>query len=100
MVARVRTLTESQITLRFEERLAERTRIACELHDTLLQSFQGLNAPFSDSKRSASGGKAKETLEKALDHADQAIIEGREAIQNLRSPQTLTNDWASHGRPG
>ena len=40
MVARVRKLTETQLTLRFEERLAERTRIARELHDTLLQSFQ------------------------------------------------------------
>ena len=30
-----------QLDLRFEERLAERTRIARDLHDTLLQSFQG-----------------------------------------------------------
>src|SRR3977135_762836 len=34
MVARVRKLTEAQLALRFEERLAERTRIARELHDT------------------------------------------------------------------
>ena len=46
MVARVRKLTEHQLTLRFEERLAERTRIARELHDTLLQSFQGLMLHF------------------------------------------------------
>src|ERR1700686_312560 len=46
MVARVRKLPEAQLTLRFEERLAERTRIARELHDTLLQSFQGLMLPF------------------------------------------------------
>src|SRR5262249_26287963 len=35
-------MTEAQVTLRFEEGLAERTRIARELHDTLLQSFQAL----------------------------------------------------------
>src|SRR5262249_38658025 len=35
-----------QLTLRFEERLAERTRIARELHDTLLQSFQGVLMQF------------------------------------------------------
>src|SRR6202049_500370 len=35
MVARVRKLTEAQLALRFEERLAERTRIARALHDTL-----------------------------------------------------------------
>ena len=35
---RLRRLTR-QITVRFEERLAERTRIAQDLHDTLLQGF-------------------------------------------------------------
>jgi signal transduction histidine kinase len=39
-------------------------------------------------------GKAKEALEKALDRADQAIVEGRDAIQNLRSSTTLTNELA------
>jgi signal transduction histidine kinase len=92
MVARVRTLTESQLTLRFEERLAERTRIARELHDTLLQSFQGLMLHFQTVNELLPDGKAKEALEKALDRADQAIIEGREAIQNLRSSTTLTNE--------
>jgi K+-sensing histidine kinase KdpD len=57
MVARVRKLTEAQITMQFEERLAERTRIARELHDTLLQSFQG-DAPFSSGSRSASAGQS------------------------------------------
>src|SRR5439155_16829582 len=45
-VARVRKLTEAQLTLRYEERVAERTRIARELHDTSLQSFQGLMLHF------------------------------------------------------
>jgi signal transduction histidine kinase len=39
-------------------------------------------------------GKAKEALEKALDRADQAIVESRDAIQNLRSSTTLTNELA------
>jgi signal transduction histidine kinase len=34
------------LNVRFEERLGERTRIARELHDTLLQSFQGLMLRF------------------------------------------------------
>src|SRR5207237_10812535 len=42
MMARVRKLTEEQIASRFEARMAERARIARELHDTLLQSFQAL----------------------------------------------------------
>jgi signal transduction histidine kinase len=92
MVARVRKLTEAQLSLRFEERLAERTRIARELHDTLLQSFQGLMLHFQTVNDLLPAGKAKDALEKALDRADQAIVEGREAIQNLRSSTTVTNE--------
>jgi signal transduction histidine kinase len=94
MVARMRRLTEAQLTLRFEERLAERTRIARELHDTLLQSFQGLMLHFQTVNDLLPPGKAKEALEKALDRADQAILEGRNAIQDLRSSTTLTNELA------
>jgi signal transduction histidine kinase len=94
MVGRVRKLTEAQLTLRFEERLAERTRIARELHDTLLQSFQALMLHFQTVNDLLPPGKAKEALEKALDRADQAIVEGRDAIQNLRSSTTLTNELA------
>jgi signal transduction histidine kinase len=92
MVARVRKLTEAQLTLRFEERLAERTRIARELHDTLLQSFQGLMLHFQAVYDMLPPGRAKEGLEKALDRADRAIVEGRDAIQNLRSSTTVTNE--------
>ncbi len=94
MVARVRKLTEAQLTLRFEERLSERTRIARELHDTLLQSFQALMLHFQAVNDLLPPGEAKEALEKALDRADQAIVEGRDAIQNLRSSTNRTNELA------
>ncbi len=94
MVSRVRKMTEAQVTLRFEERLAERTRIARELHDTLLQSFQALMLHFQTASDMLPPGAAKEALDEALDHADQAILEGRNAIQNLRSSTTITNDLA------
>jgi signal transduction histidine kinase len=92
MVARVRRLTEAQLALRFEERLSERTRIARELHDTLLQSFQGLMLHFQAVNDQLPAGKAKEALEKALDRADHAIVEGRNAIQNLRSSKAAANE--------
>jgi signal transduction histidine kinase len=94
MVARMRRLTEAQLAVRFEERLAERTRIARELHDTLLQSFQALMFHFQAVNDLLPPGKAKEALEKVLDQADQAIVEGRDAIQNLRSSATLTDELA------
>jgi signal transduction histidine kinase len=110
MVARVRNLTEAQLTLRFEERLAERARIARELHDTLLQSFQGLMLHFQAATDLLAEGRAKEALEKALDRADRAILESRDAIQNLRSSAVsnelgealiaLGEEFGGNGSPG
>ena len=77
--------------LRLDERVNERTRIARELHDTLLQSFQGLMLRFQSARDllPAHPAKAVEALDGALDRADQAIVEGRDAIQNLRSSTTV-----------
>jgi len=83
-----------QMHARHEERLAERTRIARELHDTLLQSFQGLMLRFQAVYELLSPGTAKEELEQALDRADEAIAEGRNAVQELRSTATSGNDLA------
>jgi signal transduction histidine kinase/ligand-binding sensor domain-containing protein len=82
------------MNLRFEERLAERTRIARELHDTLLQSFQGLMLRLQVVDDLLPPGKAKEQLERSLERADQAIAEGRTAVYDLRSSATTTNDLA------
>ena len=81
---------------RLEERVHERTRIARELHDTLLQSFQGLMLRFQviDDLLPACPGEAKEALEGALVRADQAIAEGRDAVHDLRSSAVITNDLA------
>ena len=83
---RVRQVT-GRLDMQFRERLSERTRIARELHDTLLQSFQGQMLNFQRARnllpdRSA---EAIQTLDKALDGAEQAIVEGRDAIHDLRS---------------
>ena len=82
------------LNLRFEERSAERARIARELHDTLLQSFQGLMLRLQVVDDLLSPGKAKEQLEQSLERADQAIAEGRSALYDLRSSAITTNDLA------
>jgi signal transduction histidine kinase len=76
-----------QLNIRFQERLAERTRIAQELHDTLLQSFQGLMLRFQIATETVLSDplEAKELLEQALNRADQALAESRKAIQGIRS---------------
>ena len=84
---------QHQFSRTLEARVDERTRIARELHDTLLQSVQGLTLHFQR-VRNLLPDRASEaipTLDRALDGAEQAIIEGRDAIHDLRSPTSAAN---------
>jgi signal transduction histidine kinase len=83
-----------QFNMRLEERVGERTRIAQELHDTLLQSFQGLILNFQRARNVLPGRPAQaiELLDGALDRAEQAIVKGRDAIHDIRS--SVGNDLA------
>jgi len=81
-----------EFSVRLEERVSERTRLARDLHDTLLQSFHGLMLRFQAVSRLLPDGKAKEQLEQTLERADQAIAEGRSAVYDLRSSTTETNE--------
>lgn len=82
----------AQFHIRLEERVRERTRIARELHDTLLQSFQGLMLRLQVVNELLPEGNAKDHLEQTLNCADQAIAEGRSAVYELRSSTVTTND--------
>ncbi len=83
-----------ELSVRLEERVGERIRLARDLHDTLLQSFHGLMLRFQVVNKLLPEGKAKEQLEKTLERADQAIAEGRSAVYDLRSSATTTNDFS------
>jgi signal transduction histidine kinase len=88
---------QHQFAIGLEARVSERTRIARDLHDTLLQSFQGLMLHFQTGIDLLPGrpAEARKTLEIAIDRADQAIAEGRDAVQGLRASTVETNDLAS-----
>jgi signal transduction histidine kinase/ligand-binding sensor domain-containing protein len=85
-----------QYGMRLEERVSERTRIARELHDTLLQSFQGLllHLQVVSDLLPMRPQESKQKLDSAVDQAAEAIREGRDAVQDLRSSVTVTNDLA------
>jgi signal transduction histidine kinase/ligand-binding sensor domain-containing protein len=85
-----------QISLRMEERVNERTRIARELHDSLLQGFQGLllHLQVAQTMLPARPGEAKRTIEQVLDQGDQALSEARNAVQGLRAPVQVSDDLA------
>jgi ligand-binding sensor domain-containing protein/signal transduction histidine kinase len=93
---RLHHLTQ-QFNVRLEERVGERTRIARELHDTLLQSFQGLLLRFQAATNllPARPEEAKRSFDSAIDQAASAITESRDAVQGLRSSTLVSNDLAS-----
>jgi len=92
---RVRRIAR-EFDMRLEERVNERTRVARELHDTLLQTCHGVLFRFQAAANMLPErpAEAKQSFESAIDRAAQAITEGRDAIQNLRVSTVVTNDLA------
>jgi signal transduction histidine kinase/ligand-binding sensor domain-containing protein len=85
---------QREFNARIEERVQERTRIARELHDTLLQSFQGLMFSFQAARNLLPGrtDQAIRMIEGAIRKGDEAIAEGRDAIQGLRDNPALESN--------
>ena len=82
---RLRQLSK-QLNVRFEERLAERTRIARELHDTLLQGFISASMQLHvAADRVPDDSPARPALGRVLDLMGRVIEEGRNAVRGLRS---------------
>ena len=75
-----------QLNLRFEERLAERTRVAQELHDTLLQGVISASMQLHVAvDRLPDDLPAKPSLAHVLQVMGQVVEEGNNALQRLRS---------------
>jgi signal transduction histidine kinase len=85
-----------QFNITLEARVNERTRIARELHDTLLQSFQALLLRLQTVRNVLPGRpeEAAQRLDSAIDQTAQAITEGRDAVHELRSSAVVANDLA------
>jgi signal transduction histidine kinase/ligand-binding sensor domain-containing protein len=90
---RVRQL-ESQFAAGVETRVDERTRIARELHDTLLQSFQGAVFQFQAARRLLlrNADNAMQVVDEAIQAAEEGITEGRAAIHDLRPEPAAQRD--------
>ncbi len=85
----------AEIQARLGERLVERERIARELHDTLLQGFNGLVLRFEAvMKKMAPEDPAREMMGKALERADEVLLEGRLRVRDLRSEFPSQGDLA------
>jgi signal transduction histidine kinase/ligand-binding sensor domain-containing protein len=83
------------IGARFDERMAERTRLAQELHDTLLQTIQGSKLVADDAlHESTDPERMRATMRRLSQWLGQAIEEGRAALASLRVSVTERNDLA------
>lgn len=83
------------LSARFDERLAERTRVARELHDTLLQTVQGSKMVADHAlKNPADHTRMVRAMEQLATWLAEATEEGRAALQSLRASTTEKNDLA------
>lgn len=91
---------ERQFQVALEARVNERTRIARELHDTLLQSFNGLLLRFQTVSNllPARPEEAKRRIDGVIEEGSNAITEGRDAVHELRSMGLPTVDLAQSVR--
>src|SRR5262249_36137168 len=83
----------TQLTLRFEERLSERTRIAQDLHDTLLQGLVSASMQLHVANDYLSeDSPAKPLVTRVMQLMGQVIEDGRDAVRGLRSTSGNADD--------
>ena len=89
---RVRRIARA-IRTRFDERLAQRTRIARELHDTMLQTVQGSKFVADDAlEKSNDTAHMRLALEKLSGWLGKATQEGQEVLNSLSTSTVEKND--------
>jgi signal transduction histidine kinase len=82
---RVRQI-QAAAAARFSERLAERTRVARDIHDTLLQTIQGSKMVAEDAlEHAAEPGRLRTAMEQLDNWLARATREGRAALHSLRA---------------
>jgi signal transduction histidine kinase/ligand-binding sensor domain-containing protein len=90
---RLRSISR-QFEIRLEERVNERTRIARELHDSLLQGFHGLLFRLQAIRELLPGNpsNAADALDNVLERSEESITDAREAVQDLRASSLIGGD--------
>ena len=89
---RIRQVARS-LNARFDERLAERTRLARDIHDTLLQTVQGSKMVADNALDHSDDGEGmRHAMQQVSTWLGQASAEGRAAVSALRVSTTETND--------
>jgi signal transduction histidine kinase/ligand-binding sensor domain-containing protein len=94
-LARMRQVA-GRLQLRYQAALAERTRIAQELHDTLLQGFTGITLQLRAIERllTQRPRESAEALKNVLASADTALRDARHMIWDMRAVELEGRDLA------
>jgi signal transduction histidine kinase len=87
-------LEAASMKMRFDERLEERTRLARDLHDTLLQTIQGGKLVADNEKNNVQEPAARIALHRLSSWLERAVLEGRAALDSLRASTTESNHLA------
>jgi signal transduction histidine kinase len=86
----------ASLKIRFDERLDERTRLARDLHDTLLQTIQGSKLVADNARDHADNPRSTvRALDRLSEWLDRAIAEGRDALEALRSSASESDSLTS-----
>ena len=98
---RVRAL-QARLRMRLEVRHREREHIARDLHDTLLQGFQGLLLGLDASVRRVSDAELRRRMERDLTRAEALLAEGRDRVGQLRQriDDEDAQEWGDGGGGG
>jgi signal transduction histidine kinase len=91
--------TEAALSVRFDEQLWERTRVARDLQDTLLQTIEASKMVADDALDPSAGPvRMRHALGRVSDWLGQATAEGQAALNSLRSAGYEGNDLAASFR--
>jgi NO-binding membrane sensor protein with MHYT domain/PAS domain-containing protein len=89
----VRHARERALEARFSAVLEERTRLAREIHDTLLQGFTGVALQLVAAARRVAGPpEAVADLRELVDLAQKTLEDARQAVWDMRAPPVAGGD--------
>jgi PAS domain S-box-containing protein len=90
----VRRARERTLEARYTAALEERTRLAREIHDTLLQGFTGVGLQLAAIARRVDDPKTATALDGVMCLAQRSLNDARQAIWDLRTPAPVGNTLA------
>jgi PAS domain S-box-containing protein len=91
----VRRARERALEARFTAALEERTRLAREIHDTLLQGFTGVALQLAAAARRVTSAETATTLEAVVGLAQRTLDDARQAVWDLRAPALAEGTFAA-----